>query len=152
MTSYIRVAAIILAFSVHAMLLASDTENGACDKDLYAYKVVPEGSKGILWRDCVGQTVEAHGFAWGGKAKPYALYLVLDGERIFLSGSLLPTDDVNGRPVKVIGKMKVFPERHPNEYRPPIGVVKRYVIIVESMSRLDRAERVGVELLSDVKE
>lgn len=144
-------AAVLLALSFHALLKASDTENGETDDRLFAFKQNAKGSfEHFLWRDCVGKKVEAQGIAWGGNVKPYQQYIIFDGVRIFLTGKLPPTDDVQGRIVKAIGVLKVLPEPNPADYRPPqLSFIKRYYITVDTMSVADHAEHLDLLVLSE---
>lgn len=123
------------------MSMATETENGPDDERLYATRTRSGGvTESVKWRECVSQRVVAEGIAWGGTYKPAREYVVMDGERIFISGELLPNDKIQGRLVQVTGTLRVGEHPPVPPGFQPAGFGKFYFIQVETMKVVDHIE------------
>ncbi|MCE9607669.1 MAG: hypothetical protein K8U03_22505 [Planctomycetia bacterium] len=142
------VAAFLSLALVCSAAKGEQTENGRTDQHLYASKMSGTGSmESVSWRDCVSRQVEAQGIAWGGLVKPLRPYVILDGERVFIVGKLLPAEETEGRLVQVRGIMNLqkhapappgFQQHHTAMY---------YFILVGEMKLIDRIEHTCIRVI-----
>lgn len=138
---------VVVLASLGSIVLAADTENGAADEHLFALEIKSDGSaKSVLWRNCVARRVVAEGVAWGGSSKPYRSYVVLDGDRIFVSGQALSGDDTQGRLVHVSGILRVAEHPPTPPGSQPAGYGKFYFIEVESVKVVALVEHISMRV------